>query len=538
MGVGAVGRMVLWVLAVAVVAMLLLVVRPREIVEWSVRRLCLDASARIEEARWEEWGTLVFRGVRIPSQGLAAQSLRVGLSPAMLLKGRWRELVVSVEIQNPEVRLDLAEARSKMERAAPEGAEDSLGAIQGIRLPSVKIRGGQLVLEGLGPAIRSMALPVEFDLVQLPGPDDQEPRWRARLGEAQVHSPFDPLAPVFAWEAFEMEFTLSGLWHQRFERVSLIAPELFVGPDLFWVIDFARKQAGSVPAGTAKKAPWTVGRFDVISGRVTLTPTGQPALQLPLVFEAAQEGLVISSLEELRIKSAVRIPAVTLDYPEYQLHLGRLKGTLEFALPRGDPSANNLVNLVTLDEVRWRQLEAQKLWGSATFDARGLYLSYGAEAYKGYLNGNVTVSFQDMSWKAGIGFSGWDAAKVTAALRPEVLLLSGRATLRGAMEGVGKKLKAASAEGRFLGGGKMTVGAVDTFQKNIPADMAPLKQDMLRIVLQALRDYNFTSARMEVRHVPERSFLKLALDGEAGTRNLRFNFNHPPTATNALPETP
>jgi hypothetical protein len=290
------------------------------------------------------------------------------------------------------------------------------------------------------------------------------------------------------------------------------------------------QQFQRLPKVSSARNPWSIGEFEIRGGAVTIASLGQPNFRLPLVFEAEQTNLILTTFSDLHLKSRFRVPKVTLDYRHnYGLYIEDLEGELEFALPRNQINANNIVNRLIIRQIAWKDLKANNLWLSVTFDENGIYGGFGGSAYSGYVNGQASLFFtNNFQWTISLAAADIKLLPITQTLSPDKVLIEGAAN--GKIVAHGQSTLVHKTEGIFKmqGAGKFEILALDELIKKLPKEWNHTKQDLTKILLEAFRDYHYSKGQATFAYAPPLSSIKIHFDGQEGQRNFDLNYHHVP----------
>ncbi len=485
-------------------------------------------STSISSARWLNFGLLEIRGIRY-RDALQIQALTLQFSPRMLL-GRI-----------PEVRL--YEARGWLSRlatpetlrsSAPGGARSEGGRGRfplPLTIEKLFLANSTLLLDNLGPGLPVAPLrlgdstPLLFTQVRLgassPGNATDELQ-SATTEDLVFYSPHDPLAPVLSFERIDVAFTWDGLTHNRLELLRLTGPTLYLGDELFAFADRV-DAADEAVAPASRPEPFRIAEFEVTNGRLALSLYGQPVVQLPVRFAAAQENLVLRDFSELQLATTFTIPPSDLDYPGQDLSVRGLRGNLYFALGQ-DPAgraAENVVPTVFADTITWKKLTAEKLSLSVTINADGLFGRANAFLGGGSLDGGVNLFFQkDLPWSAWASVTGMESAVVTDALTPDQFRLSSLVDALATVSAQGKHIRGGWGHLTFKDGGRLQIPSVARLAERIPQDWDWIKQGSAKAALSVLEDYSFDQGEIRLTYLPPEGRLKLNLRGPQGLRDI------------------
>ncbi len=532
------------------------IILPRVPLRIALERQFAPFPVTLGDVGWSGFGNLDVRNVRVGEAG-GADRVLIGTSPLGLLRGE----IDVIRLEAPAYRLSYPEMlkeyrrqvkagnrRWRQEREAPAAAEPVRAAEKPRNLRRWKIRrmvilGGELRADSLGPGLPPLVLPIDTSFRNIVlGGDRADPASRevqtAESHNFTIFSIFDPLARVIEVETLRLRFTWDGLVNNRVESLEIINPEIAVGPDLFWLGEYVQKEMARLPKAERPPEPWTIGQFSVRGGTVVIATHGQPDLRLPVAFTASQRDLKIATVGDLALNAAIDVVSGDLDYPEYTLEVRGLDGRLEFALPRTQPGANNLVNTLKARLARWRRLDAANIFCSVTFDQNGIYSTFGGDAYSGYVNGNVSILFRDnMEWAGSLSATSVDLAPATSALSPGQAAATGRAHGTIVAAGNGKVVRRIDGNFKLLEKGRVDILALDELLRRIPADWGALQQDLASLLVNAFRQYHYTGGEARFAWSPPVSTFRAALRGAEGARNFDLKYHHAPGKNGAATAT-
>ncbi len=525
---------------------------------------------------WNQKLDLYVEDIKIGDRG-SIGSARVRVSPAGLLRSEiesidvdrptleisWRD---ALPFQNPNATSGDSQSRSNTQlgtvqskkgdvESEPQNSSASSGsatdvqagassAVNRPRSPQpwlirrMNITAGRLRLTDLGPGIPPIDLPIEtnFEQLLLGGDTTSEQAdmlQTAELKNFHLVSRDNPFQEILRIDQIRVTFTINGLSQRRLQSLEIVGPEIVLSEELFWFTTFVQKQIQELqiqqgPQESDSAQPWSISFFQVRAGRLTVLPPGQDeSFTLPVIFTAEQKDLVIASFDELHLRSNITIPSTSRDFPEYDLNIRDLRGQLEFALPRTAENANNVVNVLKIERLRWQRLVATNLWLSLTFDPSGIYASFGGEAYSGYLNAGLNVYFNDK-----LDWDGWISAKdvrlgpIIEALAPAQAKV--RATGEGKIiaNGQSNNFEKFGGEFQLVGPARISILALDEFLNNLPEDWPELNREAVKALAKSFRDYDAETGRVDFQWSPPRSTFSVRLAGRQGKRNLDLIYHH------------
>jgi len=400
----------------------------------------------------------------------------------------------------------------------------------------------QLDVKKLGVTLMSIAPglpPVRFDVdfaakntpLDLEGlAENVEPQC-IELTHLRIPSPYDPLRTVAEMDVIQVNYTLDGLLHRRIDSVQIISPLLYVGEDLFWYVEAYRKiMKGEAPLPDATFGPpapappaapgWHVDTLAVVDGRLLLAPKGVvlKGFGKPFPFSFT------SKLESGQLQAVFDIPTDNYTLPELKLEFRGMKGQVRFNLPLKDRD-NNLTETFTVEQLRWKQLHIEKAHLSVTYDAHGIYGSFGGAAYAGYVNGAFDIYMDDAyTWDGWVSGVDVNLEPVTTVLFPEYFLLAGVVDGKIIATGNKSELYQADAEFKNRSPGKFSIAALNDIIKTLPKSLTGTLTDQItRIGLETLRDFDYESVDSKARFYGREGRGHLRFTGPYGARNFDVN---------------
>jgi hypothetical protein len=403
-------------------------------------------------------------------------------------------------------------------------------------------KAGRIDVEKLGVTLMSIAPglpPVRFDVtfsaketpLDLDGLAENVEPQRIVLTRLRVPSPHEPLRTVAEMDVIHVNYTLDGLLHRRIDRVEVVSPLLYVGEDLFWYVENYRKiMKGEPPPPDPRFGPpvppkpaapgWRVDTLAVSDGRLLLAPKGVPlrGFSKPFPFSFT------SKLESGQLDAVFDIPTDDYTLPEHKLEFRGMKGQVRFNLPMKDRN-NNLTETFTVEQLRWKELHLEKGHLSVTYDVRGIYGTFGGEAYGGYVNGAFDIYLDDVfTWDGWVAGSGVNLGPVTRALFPNYLLLEGAAETKVIATGNMNELYQADAEFKNRSHGKFSIQALNDMIAKLPPVMkGDIADQITRIGLETLRDFEYESIDGKARFYGREGRGHLRFTGPLGARKIDVN---------------
>ncbi|HPA18178.1 MAG TPA: hypothetical protein PLU30_10550 [Verrucomicrobiae bacterium] len=478
---------------------------------------------------------LVVSGISLGDSG-RIRSVRARFDPSGVIRalrqaarsGGQPELAIDeVVIDQPHLSISREEILDVQQRSAARETPLPGGPL--IEIGRVQVREGLVQVKNLGPSLPPLPIPIDQVISNVVFGASRDHRSATKpltihVRDWTLRSPYDPLATVLRLKNIDISFSVRGLLENRLDSIEFVEPTIYVGQDLFWFSDLLKKETSNLPQGK----PWTVGKFGIRGGRVIVATQGETDLELPLVFTSSQKDMRFGSLEDMHMSAAIDVVPVSLDYRErYGIAVDNLRGKLEFALPREQGGANNVVNTLKADRIAWRNLASSNTWVSVTFDVNGVYGRFGGEGYGGYVNGDATLLFKDArEWVASVAATKVDLGGVADAIVPEYVRLTGRGNGALVVRGCERTIRECSGKFGLLDKGRLEIMALDELLKRLPVEWEATKKDLAGIVLSAFRTYHYTSGETDFLYKPPQSYLRAHFRGAEGKRDFDVTYQH------------
>ena len=345
------------------------------------------------------------------------------------------------------------------------------------------------------------------------------------ISDLTVPSPRDPFVPVLNFATIRLRFSLAQILDEQIDQVILEKPTIFVGQQLFWYFDELkqRQSAAQSAAPLAAKSPapksnWTINKLNVMEGNLVVANAGQAGVTMPFEFSTEAENLH-SDLSDLQLKMKLVIAKGNYLFPTYQLEFKQLWGSIDFGLPPGT-DARNVVQTLQAAGAKWKQFDASQLWFFVTYDAQGIYGKFGGAAYHGYIDGGFDFYMMpDTPWAGWVSGSKLDLAQITGILAPQNFQMSGPADFDVEVNGLNHEIQRLAGSLKTGSGGKLKIGKLDQMISAIPASWSSIKQGSTRIMLETLRDFDYTDGNADFWYVGNMGHLTLKVRGPHGSRN-------------------
>jgi hypothetical protein len=338
------------------------------------------------------------------------------------------------------------------------------------------------------------------------------------VSDLEVLSPLDPFAKVLTLRNVFVRFTLAGLLRQTLKEVVILHPTIWVGPDLFWYMDEMQKRS----SGNGPGAAWKIERVDVKFGRLVLGGAGRREYGLPLNFQTEVTDVALDNLTSLKMQAVLDVPAQEYRFDTYQLEFQSERGELRFAYPP-EKGENNLVGTIRITSINWRQYKASDAWLTVTFDKQGINGEFGGKVYRGYASGGFSFLFEPSSpWIGWIAGKRINLRELTNILSPQNIRLTGPLDFTLQLDAFGRSIERVVGNLRTTRPGRMVITKLDDLLARIPPSWNALKQSSTRIALEALRDFDYTSAKGDFWFVRGQGILDMALKGPTGSRTFEI----------------
>jgi hypothetical protein len=405
--------------------------------------------------------------------------------------------------------------------AGPEGPETraSVGVLE-IRQLATRIA-------ELGPEIPDVTLTFATTLRDVPlGPaalarahDAQ----RVELADLRLYSPLDPFRPVVHIGSVFVDFTLADVIRQRLAALLLLSPTIYLGEDLIWYMNMASRQTA---ASTGPPAPpWTVGRVRADLGRIVVTFNGTDRLSLPITFRSQADNVALDELASLHLSAELQVPKQSYTFPGFDLALVDMEGELRFDYPRG-AARDNVVNVLNVREMRWRDYRLENAWLSVTFDESGINGRLGGQAYEGYVDGGLSIPFGAAPpWAGWMAGTKLDLAPIAAVIAKGGIEMSGIVDAKGAVDlRQGTRLERAEGELVMTTPGHLRIPDLETLLARLPENTTEVQRDLVKVAVEAFADYAYTSGGGRLDFAGGRGVGRLTLDGPRGARRFALHY--------------
>ncbi|MBM4267619.1 MAG: hypothetical protein FJ144_13565 [Deltaproteobacteria bacterium] len=476
---------------------------------------------------------------RAPAPFLALAQAAVVVTPASLLgEGRIDE----VEVGRGALRFDApgravlsgtAASAPPAESATPHvspasGSAPSASAPSSPPAPAdapwsigtLAIAGLDVLVADLGPPLPDFSFVLRTTLHDLPlsaaAASIADESQRLELADLALFSPFDPFKKVVTVGSVFVGFSLAGVMRSEITEVTLLRPTIFLSEDLFWYMTEERRDVGG-------PNPWTIELLRAELGNVLLEIGKATRVGLPITFHTEAKDVRLDNLADLEIAAELEVPRESYRFPAYDLALDGMRGDLHFAYPPGS-GAENVVSVLRADVVEWRDYRLREGWLSLTFDTAGISGTFGGSGYAGYVNGGVTIPYQwGQPWNGWLAASDLDLKELSTVATSDAVGLTGPLNARLTLVLVDQTLESALGDFTLKEPGRLEITKLD--ESMIPASWPGWQRDLGRIAITALRDFDYTSGKGDLRYGDRRGFLDVDLEGPRGGRRLEARYH-------------
>lgn len=345
---------------------------------------------------------------------------------------------------------------------------------------------------------------------------------QVEFADIDILSPFDPLQRAVTVRTLFAKFSLAGLARQEVEELIVLGPTIYAGEALFEYMARADEEGKPQPEPVEATEGWKVKILEVNFGKLVIAAGGRTQVGLPLAFQTKAENVSLSSLAGLNLDLVLTIPPDNYSFPAYDLEFRNVRGDLRLNYPPGEDE-NNLVNVVKFDRARWRNFTGRNLWVSVTFDLEGINGQFGGETYKGYVTGGFSFFLQpDAPWTGWLTGTDVDLAELTQAVAPQHFIMTGKADCKLEVNGRGPSIERVLGNVKSKRRGMLAVNKLNEMIEAIPPEWNALKQELTRVSLETLRDFDYTEAGGDFWFVGRQGLLNVKMKGPSGSRNIEF----------------
>lgn len=452
---------------------------------------------------------------------------RIGFTPAGMLEHR----IDSLDIEGGRLRVgeDLQTLFAGRDVSAPSSTSQSAGENEGWSIGTLRIAGIRTRIEDERPGLTELrfTLNTEFQNVSAAGLSGRllDEEQTVEFADIILRSPLDREVKILSLRSVFVRFTLRGLSRKNLRKVVILRPSIFLNRDLFVYMERAtvgdEANAADTDAG-GDQPQWSVDELEVKFGKLVLGSGGDADVGLPLEFETTAQNIALDNLAALELQAVLTVPKQSYHFADYQLEIDDVEGDLRFAYPP-EKGEKNLVQKLDIAGLRWRQFQAKDAWIAATFDVRGINGQFGGMSYDGYVNGGFSFFFtQDSPWIGWVAGTGIDTKSLTDVVSPQNFSMTGPLDFSVQVDAFRKNIDRVRGDIRVTEPGRLKIGKLDDLIARIPDTWTSVKQDITRIGLETLRDFDYTEATGDFWFVQSQGILNLDLSGPHGSRNFEI----------------
>jgi hypothetical protein len=314
--------------------------------------------------------------------------------------------------------------------------------------------------------------------------------------------------------------TWEEIWHHHIREVDVVRPTMFLGEDLFWFSSQFKKQEQAPTADRRTAAPWEIAQFEVDYGRLAVNAFGQPVVHLPFFFGTRVDNIRLDQLDQVSARSVVAIHRLDQDYPDYKIRLVGLTGRLYFSWPPTDTKANNVVNVISVDEISWNGIPVKNVNTTVTFDPNGVYgkLTNGT-CEGGQLNGNFEFYYsKGFTWNANFFATKVNSQPIAQKLVGNYFDLTGLLYGNIGVQGRVTEILKCQGELALPNPGRLELKSLGELLDRLPANTTALKRDAAKLAIDSFQTYPYRSGSVKINYVPSGGVGSLKLDGPVGQR--------------------
>jgi hypothetical protein len=378
---------------------------------------------------------------------------------------------------------------------------------------------GRLEITHVGLGMRH---PIVLNGLRLGEPDSSPEMKNERTVDilnVNITSTVDPTVNVFTFPLTRVRFTYSEFWHHHIREVDFIRPTMYLGEDLFWLTKQFKAESKSTST-QGPESPWVIGHFEVNYGHLAVNAFGQPVVRFPFFFDTKVDNVRLDQLDQISAKASIPINRFTQDYPDYKVRIENLTGNLFFSWPPSDANANNVVNVIKIEEVSWNTIAVKNVNTNVTFDPNGVYGKLSGSCEGGTLAGNFEFYYtKGFTWNADFFAQNINCQPIAEKIVGKYCKITGE--LDGSIAVQGKVTEILNCTGllELPKPGMLEFKSMDELLDRIPADMMALKRDAIKIAINSFQKYPYDTGELKLNYTPAGGLSSLKLTGPNGKRN-------------------
>lgn len=507
-----------------------ILIRPRSALLQLTSKFAPEARFTAEDVHWQGLSRLVIKNAKW-GEIFTAPSITVDWNWKDLRKRRLQEL----RIEKPLINVDLSEVAGLQVGKKPSKDSKKKPFITWYLDKFVVERGG-LVMVGLGPTVPPLNLQVEGSWDDLPiGNNLSEADLRKQrtltLINIHVHSPSDLAVTVLKIEKVTVGLTFAGLTNHELDSLLIERPTIDVDPGLFWFVEELRKARAMVTPTTPTK-DWTVHNFQITQGRLDISRFREMSISYPFPFESKRQNLHLRDLSLAESGLELTIPVQDVLWKEIEFI--KIHGKIAFHLTEsgtktqmqtGAPKANDLVNTLYVQSIRWKGLEINDGWLALTFDPKAINGNYGGSFAQGYLNGGMAGGWSGKEpWQAWGSAADTDIGVICDAVASERFRMTGRTQLAFGIKGQEQGLTG-TLEMKSVSTGTIELKMLDAVLERIQRNNVGMKRELLQIFVGSLKNYPYSGYQLSAKYDKPNATLLFQSQSKLGSRKLDLTWH-------------
>ncbi len=533
---GVIGLVVLILVLVGILAALL-IWRPKDVLLYTVKKIAPESQFTADQVHWKSKQSIVVENASF------GKILKV---PRMTLTWDWKKLfhqhLEELKLEGARLFVDLEEL-SKLGDGKNSLKDPSVLQIgQPWYLGKLTIERGGLVVIGLGKSVPPLDLEMEGEFKDIPlggklSETDLQAKRTVELRQIHIHSPVDLAVTLLTMESIVVEFRFAGLRSRELDSLVFNRPILDIDRGFFWFVEELRKAYVSKPSQPESSGPeWQVHFFEIRDGQLDITRLHEVSIQYPFRFKTSRKDLRLKNLSLAEFQNELEIPNQDLFWEKEQMSFKNIRGKIAFNL--GEPQeitakvgstaprpANNVVNTLYVDAIRWKDMELNAPWLSITFDPKLISGNFGGSFAKGYINGGMMCGWSSSEpWRVWGSASDVETGEISNAMDSEVFSMNGRAGLGFDVEGKALELRG-DLKLNSLSKGVIQIHSIDILLERIQKNTEGIRRELLETFVGNLKEYPYKNYVLEVKYARPDATVNFNSEGDRGSRKLDLQWH-------------
>ncbi len=512
-------------------ALFLLFGMPRQVLMGGLKHFDSKIPFEVQRVNWKSAQQIVLYNVQF-GDFIKARKATLRFKYEDFAKGHIAEL----RVEYPEILLDLSRLDQLNGNTSIKVSELKLP----IHLDKLIVERGKLTVKGLARGLPPVDLDVEGEFPDVPLGSETSRGYLDKvrlltLRNLVLYSPLDLTVPLVRIPELELRFTMGGIQEHRLETLAFRHPTLSVDRGLFWFVERLRAARGVKQKKAAAGPNWIVRSFEITDGKLDITRLKEMNLGYSFPFEFGQENMNLNQLNLAESRFQLTVPNQDVPWNEKNIFFKNLHGKIAFHMSATEsnaapgavpiPAANDLVNTLYVDAVRWKEMEMKSCWLALTFDTNSITSAYGGSFADGYINGGTTCGWSGKeSWRIWGAAANIDTGKISHDFKNESFSIDGRAGGHFDMEGKTQKLQAV-LKLDSNSAGLIQISALDRLLERVQQNTIGLKRELLQTFIQSLRNYPYDSYSLRADYQRPDVTLAFRAKGKAGVRDLDMNWH-------------